>query len=249
VRHPLTRALAGVGLQAEDVAARLAVDPKTVQRWLTGRTPFPRHRRALADLTGWDVHDLWPQAGEPVSSPGTDEVRVVYTNRAAVPTDAWHALFAHAEREIGILTYAGLFLAEDATVQRTLRQKAGDGVRVRIALGDPDGAQVGHRGADEGIGDVMSGKIRNALVLYEALADVAGVEIRLHDTVLYSSIYRADDEVIVNPHVYAAPAAHAPTMHLRRGSEDGMVATYLDSFEHVWRNARPVTGTAPASGT
>jgi hypothetical protein len=36
---------------------------------------------------------------------------------------------------------------------------------------------------------------------------VEGVEFRLHRTVLYNSIYRADDQVLVNTHVFGLAAA------------------------------------------
>ena len=66
------------------------------------------------------------------------------------------------------------------------------------------------------------------------------VEIRLHRTVLYNSIYVADDQLLVNSHVYGAPAQNAPVLHLRRVAGGDMVTTYLDSFERVWAGAVPV---------
>lgn len=120
-----------------------------------------------------------------------------------------------------------------------MRDKARAGVRVRIALGDPAGRHVARRSAEEGIGDIMVARIRNALHLYASLADEPGVALRLHDTILYNSIYRADDELLVNTHAYGCPAAHAPVLHVRRTRDDGMAATYLDSFERVWARARP----------
>jgi len=242
VNRPLARALRGAGVDAVDVAARLGVDPKTVQRWIAGRVPYPRHRDALADLTGWSLRDLWPNLRRPVEpATMTDEVRVVYPHRSAVPADAWARLLGRAEHEIGILAYSALFLAEDVAVSAVLRQKARAGVRVRIALGDPRGVQVAHRGDEERIGDGMGARIRTALVGFIPLAEV-GAQVRLHDTVLYNSMCRADDELLVNTHVYGRPGAHAPVLHLNGTRPDGMVATYLASFERVWSTAEPVTG-------
>ena len=239
MKHPLSRALRAAGLDSVDVATRLEVDPKTVQRWLGGRLPYPRYRAALVDLTGWPSRDLWPGADASADAhPGADEVRVAYPQRCAVPAEAWRRLFERAEHEIGILAYSGLFLAEDSGIHSVLRDKARAGVRVRIALGDVEGAQVARRGADEGIDAMMTGRINNALILYRPLADEPGVSLRLHDTVLYNSIYRADDELMVNAHAYGCPASHAPVLHLRYASPDGMTATYLDSFERVWVSAR-----------
>ena len=44
----LRDALLNKGLTPEAIAERLAVDPKTVERWITtGRTPYPRYRHAI----------------------------------------------------------------------------------------------------------------------------------------------------------------------------------------------------------
>lgn len=240
MNHPLARALRGAGITAVDVASHLDVDPKTVQRWISGRIPYPRHRDALVSLTGWSPYNLWPSLPRP-AEPATvaDEVRVVYPHRSGVPSDAWTRLLGCAEREIGILAYSALFLAEDASVPSLLREKARAGVRVRIALGDPAGQHVATRGVEERIGGGMSARIRTALVGFGPLVSEPGVAIRLHDTVLYNSICRADDELLVNPHVYGRPGAHAPVLHLMGNRADGMVATYHASFERVWSCAKP----------
>jgi hypothetical protein len=239
VKHPLRRALASVGLTHADVAARLGVDPKTVERWCTGRVPYPSNRAALADLTGWPEHDLWPDAVQPTGAePTGGEVIITYPHRFAVPSETWRYHFARAEHEIGILVYSGLFLAEDAGVVRILGDKAHDGVSVRILLGDPDSPEVTQRGADEGVGDAMAARIRNTLVLLRPLVDVPGVEIRLHRTTLYNSIYRADEDLLVNPHIYGQPASTAPIHHVRRAGDGTLAATYIESFERVWNSAQ-----------
>jgi hypothetical protein len=65
------------------------------------------------------------------------------------------------------------------------------------------------------------------------------VEIRFHDTVLYNSIYRADDQLLVNTHVYGCPAAHAPVWHLKKVPGGELASIYLESFEYVWDSATP----------
>ncbi|MFD1932994.1 XRE family transcriptional regulator [Nonomuraea mangrovi] len=239
MNHHLRYALANARLHPTDLAARLAVDPKTVERWLQGRVPYPRHRWAVADVLQVDEADLWPEVAgyrRTIAS----EVQAVYPHRHAVPQAAWRQHFTNAAREIDILTYSGLFLAEDTAIMLAIAQRARSGVKVRVLLGDPDSPEVATRGVDEHIGpDVMAARIRNALTLYQPLRDAPGVEVRLHSTVLYNSIYRADDQLLVNTHAYGIPAAQAPVTHLQTGHENGPAGIYLSSFERVWANARP----------
>ncbi|WP_405593201.1 XRE family transcriptional regulator [Streptomyces sp. NBC_01190] len=231
----LRRALMSAGLDHADVAARLGVDPKTVEQWCAGRVPYARNRAALAALVGRDEHVLWPTSGHtrPRVPPG-GEILTIYPHRWAVPRETWLRLFSRAERGIGILAYSALFLIEDPGITRTLADRARAGIRVRLLLGDPDSPEVAERGKEEGIGDAMSARVRNALALLRPLTALPAVEIRLHRTALYNSIYRADDDLLVNPHVYGQPAATAPVLHTRQTHDGILAANYLESFERVW---------------
>src|SRR4051812_42109457 len=116
MRHPLTRALASAGLDALDVATRLGVDPKTVDRWFAGRMPYPRYRNELSRLTGWPVADLWPGTRPREAQPAATEAKATYANRSLVPADTWRSLFRNAERAIDVVAYSALFLLEDPVV-------------------------------------------------------------------------------------------------------------------------------------
>jgi hypothetical protein len=199
---------------------------------------YARYRLAIAELTSVDEAELWPGAGGPLAArirPG--ELGAVYPQRWSVPRDVWTRLFASAERQIDILAYSALFLAEDEGILRILADKSRQGVGVRIALGDPDSRQVADRGDEEGIGEAMPAKIRNALTLYRPIAEAGGIEIRLHQAILYNSIYRTDDELLVNQHAYGIPAAHSPVFSMKRAGADGMAEAYLASFEYIWAGA------------
>ena len=240
----LRTALLQQGVTPSDLAQVAGVDPKTVERWISGRSPDRRHRYLVAVKLQADETYLWPDALAPseAADASESEILTVYPHRWAVPRDAWGHLFDAAEQEIGVLVYSGMFLADDTGMHALLARKAGEGVTVRMLLGDPDSEAVGTRGADEGIDDAMAAKIRNAIVLYRGLRQVDGVQFRLHSTVLYNSIYLADDELLVNPHIYGAGASQAPVLHLRRVAGGSMVRTYLESFERVWSEARPLDG-------
>jgi len=245
VNNALRRALAEARLRETDVAAALGVDPKTVQRWLAGRAPHPRHRWAIADLVQLDEQELWPEL-DGFGGPVCREIKASYPHRSAVPRQAWRRLFASAQREIGILVYAALFLAEDVESVRLLADKARAGVPVRLLLADPDSSRVAERGAEEGIGAAVAARVHNALALFRPLLETQGVQARQHETALYNSIFRADDEMLINPQVHGIAAAYAPVLHLRQVEPGGMFATYVDSFERVWAQATPLNAPAPA---
>ncbi|HEY8474307.1 MAG TPA: XRE family transcriptional regulator [Natronosporangium sp.] len=230
------------GVTPTELAAALQVDPKSVERWIKGRTPYRRHRYAVAAHLGVDESYLWPDALSPdqVANASESEIINIYPHRWTVPSDLWRVFFDDAKQDIGILVYSGLFICEDAGILRILRKKADAGVTVRILLGDPDCEHVAQRGADEGIDDAMAARIRNAIALYKPLRDIAGIEFRLHRTILYNSIFRADDQMLVNSHIYGFPASQAPVLHLRRVAGGDMVNSYLDSFDRVWDGAAPL---------
>jgi transcriptional regulator with XRE-family HTH domain len=239
MNHALAHALTRAGLTPVDVASRLGVDPKTVERWLAGRVPHPRHRTALRALVDVPETALWPGAGTRSRRPGgrDSEIVAVYPHRWMVLAEVWRDFFSRAQHELGILVYSGLFLLEDAAILRIFADKAAAGVRVRLLLGDPTSPHVAQRGTDEGIGDAMSARIRNALVLVRPLLSVPGIELRMHGTTLYNSIFLADDALLVNTHVLGRPATHAPVLCVVRPKGKSPENLYYECFERVWEGS------------
>ncbi|GAB3934043.1 DUF5919 domain-containing protein [Kribbella albertanoniae] len=240
----LRAAMAEHGLTHHALAEELGVNVKTVERWVgEGKLPFARNRHALAIRLGHAESYLWPDAltRDRAAAVSESEVVKVYPRRSDVSGDEWRQLFDSGTNELGVLVYAGLFLAEDAGFQRIIRKKAKAGARIRILLGDPSAPNVTERGREEGIGDTLGAKIRNTIAVYGDVPKLAGVEFRMHRTVLYNSIYRADDRLFVNTHIYGLPAAQAPVWHLRRIPGGELANHYLESFERVWDEATPMT--------
>ena len=234
------------GETLDKLAEAVHVDPKTVERWITtGRIPYRNHRFTVAAFFGVDEAYIWPDAlsRDEVAAVSQSEVVQVWPHRWAVPRDTWGHFFSQAEREIGALVYSGMFMAEDMGVHRLFADRARAGVRVRLLLGDPDSRNVAERGAAEGIDDAMAAKVRSSIVLFGRLLAEPGVELRLHGTVLYNSIYRADDQLLVNTHIYGVMANNAPVFHLRKIPGGEMTSTYIESFERVWEDATPYEGT------
>lgn len=243
----LRTAMLRTGTTAGDLAACCGVDVKTVDRWLTlGRVPHRANRWDAARRLGYEEDYLWPGAPgrsrDPAGAAQSELVRL-YPDRGSIPRGAWHDLFSGAREEIGVLVYAALWLAEDAGTRRLLADRGRAGVRVRMLFGDPACAAVAQRGEEEGIGAVAIGaKIRNVLALFRPLVLEGLAEVRLHGTVLYNSVYQADDQVLVNTHVYGNVANCAPVLHLRKISGGTMTATYLEACNRIWDEAKPWNG-------
>lgn len=234
----LRATMTACGLTPNDVAERIEVDPKTVERWITGRTPYRTHRWKVAKLLGVDSGYLWPDAQHDklTLQHSGGELVGVYPNRGLVPAHLWTSLVTGARREVSLLVYAGLFWFDAyPDLITTLAAKADAGVKVRLLFGEPGSYAVEARSMEEGV-DVAT-RIRMAINLVSPLFEHDGVEIRLHGTTLYTSMYWADDVLLANTHVYGAPAAQSPVLHLHRVPGARLFEHYARSYELVWNQA------------
>ena len=231
-------------MRSNDLASALEVDPKTVERWVqTGRVPHQRQRERAAELLGVTETYLWPALldDDRARAASQAELVAVYPHRGAVPAGLWRRLMDDAEESVNVLVYSGLFLVDNQPdLPQRVASRARDGVRIRLMYGDPDSSIVAWRGDEEGIGDNLAARIRLTLKAMHAAFEVPGVEIRLHQTVLYNSIYRFDDDMLVNTHVMGSPAPQNPVLHLRRIDGGHLFDHYLRSFDHVWESAKPL---------
>lgn len=237
VNERLRRAMHRAGLDLASLAEAVEVSTKSVERWISGDSiPHPRTRYRVAAIVGEDETYLWPEATNGASLAGAELV-ASYPRRSDVPRHLWMELLRAASRDIDLLAFAGLFLTEEYPDWiPTLAAEAEQGARVRLLLGDPEGAQLASRDAEHRIGGGVAGRVAAVLAYYEQRPDA--VEIRLHDTPLYNSIYRFDDEMLVNVHAYGVLAAYTPVLHLRR-IDGAYFNTYIESYERVWASARP----------
>ncbi|MEU7067744.1 helix-turn-helix transcriptional regulator [Streptomyces sp. NPDC046161] len=248
----LRGAIVESNLKSDQVAERLGVSPKTVERWISDpkRKPYRRFQYALASMLRREVSYLWPdeRTSEEVTASSGSEILTLYPHRSVVPQDAWTKLYADAVSHFDVLVYSGFWLTEDPRFHRLVREKSAVGVPVRFMLGDPGSAAVAVRGDDEGIGAAMAAKIRNALLNYAPLFRLPGVEFRLHSTTLYNSIYRADNQLLANGHVYGVGAYMAPVLHLQRVPGGELFDTYAESVERVWETARRIASPTDYEG-
>ncbi|MEU9498739.1 helix-turn-helix transcriptional regulator [Streptomyces sp. NPDC048196] len=241
----LRGAIVDLGLSLDEVAERLGVASKTVERWINEpeRKRYRRFQYAVASLLKVEVSYLWPdeRTSAQITASGNAEVVKLYPHRSVVMQSMWPTLYAQATRHFDVLVYSGFWLTEDPAFLRVVKEKSAAGVPIRFMLGEPESEAVAVRGRDEGIGAAMAGKIRNALVNYSSLFGLPGVEFRLHGTTLYNSIYRADNEMLANGHLYGVGAYLAPVLHLQRVPGGELFDSYAESVERVWQSARPIS--------
>ncbi|MFI9561439.1 helix-turn-helix domain-containing protein [Nonomuraea endophytica] len=238
----LRAALLASSFTEEALAAHLGIDPKSVQRWIT-RDVVPRRTTAhgAAQALNAPLAYLWPELA--VDPPTASEAEIVrlYPHRSATPRQLWLDLLSRASTHVWLFANASLFLPEDNPESVSmLMDKASAGLSVRIMMGDPDTPEMALRGVEEQLYDAIPGRIRMALAYYSPLIDVPGIEFRLHRTSLYNSIFRYDDEMLINQHIYGTYGYIAPILHLKRIDGGDFFDTYLRSFERVWESAYPI---------
>lgn len=230
------------GWSVQQLAERVEVDPKTVLRWVAGgRIPQPRLRSLTSDALGVPPAVLWPECGAPAT--GVSELCALYDNRTELSPSTIRTMLGDAAERIDILAYSCLWLWDGVPdFADTLAAKATGGVKVRVCLGDPESDAVAKRGKEEGIGADLAARCRLALTYASAVLEACPSAVRRSGDTLYASVFRFDDDVLANIHLWGNPAACSPVVHLRHGETGGMADNVLRSFDRVWERAQPVVG-------
>lgn len=237
----LRRAMLAARVTIEGITEATGVDPKTVQRWLSGRVPHARHRWAVATLLGEDEGEIWPIVGRARRSVGVKpEVVAAYGRRDDLGPGRWEDLLLAARSRIDILGYALYFLTEQQPDLVEMLISRPPGCEVRILLADPNCVQVRHRDEEKGSPGALAARIRSTLHFLHPLGGRPGIEIRHHEAAAYNSVFRFDDQMLVTPHLYGIPGASSPLLHLRNLGPDGLFAGFLGHFETLWAHAFPV---------
>lgn len=240
----LRSALQQSGLSIEALANHCGANPKTVERWISeaARIPHRHHREAAAGKLGVSTEYLWPgSSGEErhvAAMSAHTEILGTYPDRSSVPRAVWLQLLQSANEKIDILVFSGTFLAQtNPRIAGMLLERAADGVEVRLCFGDPSGSAVAQRDEEEGIQGTLGAKIRASRSYFAELVEASNCDVRLHNTTLYASIFRYDDQAMINPHIWGQPASANPLLHVRDVGVDGMFHQYLSSFDRIWQRA------------
>jgi transcriptional regulator with XRE-family HTH domain len=242
--------MAASGMEVESLARVVGVDPKTVQRWLKGRLPHPRHRWKACDALRRPEDELWPEVSLATASGThhTSEIISAYARRADVPSQLWSRMLDRAATRIDLLGYAMLFFPEQhPDLPNLLADRCAAGLQVRIALADPDCPEVAARDELEELGGTLPGRIRTTARHFESILSTAGVELRYHRVPLYNAVYRFDDQMFVTPYLYKMHGFQHPLLHLKRLAPAGLFEAYAHQFEAIWAGPTTTPHRAAAS--
>jgi transcriptional regulator with XRE-family HTH domain len=217
----LRTAITRSGLTLEEFADIVGVDVKTVQRWLAGRIPYPRHRARVAGALDTTEHALLPDTvpvpttteEHELTTPLTGDALAGYGHAtdSAAPNTA--ALLSTAVERIEI---AIPNLASQPGLVELFRTSATNGRQARIIIEDPD-EQV------------------------EPLLGIDAIEIRASPAGENHILYRADDEMLLVLTRIGSASVSPPIIHLRRQADGGLFDRLADDFDDRWLEATPLT--------
>lgn len=247
----LRAAMTAAGLDAEALADQVGVDWRTIERWVSGRTPHPRNRNQVARALGVAPHELWPdQEPAPGAAPKpsvgrsdepAEDVLATYVGSQDPDLPDVMQLLDRASIRIGLLglTLADLITGKD--IVDLLATKATAGTQIRILLAAPDSVHLQLVAAERwATPDITNPPVRiweleQTLGYLQPLLQAPNVKARSHVTEHANTILLADDQLLAALHLYAAGADHEPIVHLH---QDGrFFDLFCQHFELIWEHA------------
>ncbi|MGH2753108.1 MAG: XRE family transcriptional regulator, partial [Actinomycetota bacterium] len=187
---------------------------------------------------------LWPSTDRPGGESSTEEIVAAYAHRALLPPQVWREILLACKDTVDLLGFAMLHLPEqEPDLMAILKTKAEGGCQVRVALADPESSQAEDRDAEERLDKGLLARIKTSRIYFSELEGCPGVEIRLHSTPMYNSIFRFDDQMLVTPHLFGIPGSKAPLFHIRRRGPTGIFNNFASHFEAIWQSSQPAKET------
>jgi hypothetical protein len=158
-----------------------------------------------------------------------------------VPTHLWFELLEASNRSVDLLFYSALFLSDGhAELANAIRRAASRGPASGSWSATRGQRQSSPEVARKASATTSASRVRMTLHYLDGVDQVDGVQVRGHSTTLYNSIYRFDDDMLVNAHTYGAAAVESPVLHLRRVPRGRLFDHYMKSFERVWAASAPL---------
>ncbi len=230
-----------VNLTVEKLAAAVDVDPKTAERWISReRVPHRATRHKVVEVLECREVDLWPSLFEDTQArSGETELFRLYPSRSAITAMTWTNLLGGLREAMDLQVFSGIFLVEQYDLVALIRAKSATGVRFRLLVGDQSAPAVIRRAVEEGTPGGLEGRVQLMRRYLAEVAGLDGVEVRTHGETLYNSLYRFDDDLLVNGHTLGALAGQSPVWQLRRTPAGPIWEHYRRAFERAWAAGVP----------
>jgi DNA-binding transcriptional regulator YdaS (Cro superfamily) len=203
----LRQALQNAGLQPGRLADLVAVDDRTVRRWLTGVTPYARHRGQIARALDTTEHDLWPE----IPQANVSDSLAAYTHPSDPNAPTTEALISAATDRIDLLDHTLEHLFESTDLTDLLLAKASQGCDVRIVVTTPDAS-------------------------LKPLVGNQQIEIRPMSPSVGPVIHRADDQMLVAFSLDSEPDQPL-VLHIRERRAPGLFDRLARHFESMRERA------------
>lgn len=245
----LRSAMADAKLSARQLASRVGVSGKTVERWIADAAliPHAQNREDACMALGVSQEMIWPKAIKDRVKTGADrEIIHSYPYRSACPSTVWRDLITESSDELFFAGYTNYFLwLEQPTFATTLQRKAESGCRVRFLLGNPDCEVTRQREQIEDVSLTVSTRIRVTLENLAKLGTVEGIEARFSAAAdaanhVSLSVFRFDNQALVTPHLARMVGHDSPLLHLRKHGDSGMFDRFAEHAEELWSRGAPV---------
>ena len=251
----LRSAMQSAKMSPRQLAVKVGVSGKTVERWVADAEliPHARNREDVSSALGVDQEMLWPKVVRDRVKTGSDlEIIRSYPYRSACPSTVWGDLIEKSRSDLLFAGYTNYFLwLDQPNFVATLRKKADAGCRVRFLLGDPNGPTTLTRERIEEVSLSVSTRIKVTLEHLAKLGPHDHVEVRfssLDDAANHVSlsVFRFDADALVTPHLARMVGHDSPLLHLRKSIEGGMFDRFSEHAEELWSRGVS-TGTSPGA--
>jgi hypothetical protein len=211
----LRAALQQAGLQPDDLAPIVEVDVRTVRRWLSGRTPYPRQRGKVARALDTTEQHLWPEIAT-APPPRTraaqpSDLLGGYPTASDLAAPDWKKLLRDATDRIELLGDTLTAILDTPGVPELLATKATHGCDVRILA-------------------YLPGRYLAPIL------DPPGIEIRLLEAPAHHTIHRYDEQLLLTLHLRGQDPDQAPLMHLRRAAPGGLFDRFAEHYNYLWED-------------
>ncbi len=243
----LRAALTQAGMLPGDLAGRVEVDIKTVGRWLSGRTPHPRHRALVAQILAADEIELWPEAKPTRAAEDPfKELAGAWPDSEHTNAPDWLAMLDSASEQIDLLdpTLHGLITQPGVIEELAAKATRGACVRILIAAADSiyltaQDQEVGGNPDDDDTDDPTPTQREHnqTIETLHPLINDPRIEIREFVTARPNTILRLDEQMLITLHLYGLTRPQAPVLHLRRRQDDGLFDQFAAHFDRIWNQA------------